>query len=104
VERRVAVPFHSDWTVGNYLDAAGGIAENGIRDKVIVEYIGGAIARTTRSLHFYRRDPPVRPGATITVTEKTPKKDGAFRDTLVVTSQIVSVFASVAIAIAALHR
>lgn len=104
VERRVAVPFHRNWSLEDYLDAAGGVAPNGVRDKVIVEYAGGAIARTSNSFFSPRRDPPVRPGATITVSEKPPEKEGAFRDTLVATGQIVSVLASIAIAIAALHR
>jgi protein involved in polysaccharide export with SLBB domain len=102
VERRVAVPFHKEWDLEDYLDAAGGVAPNGVRDKVIVEYAGGSIARTSNSFFGARRDPPVRPGATITVSEKPPEREGAFRDTLVATSQIVSVLASIAIAIAAL--
>jgi protein involved in polysaccharide export with SLBB domain len=103
VERRVSVPYRDGWTVDDYLDAAGGVTPNAARDKVIVEYASGSIARAKKSF-WSHSDPPVRSGATITVLEKPVSKDGSWRDTLTATTQVLSVIASLAIGVAALRR
>lgn len=103
VERRVAVPFRQGWTLDDYLNAAGGVSDKGRRSNTIVEYPNGSIGRTRRTMRLIQRDPEVLAGATITVPEKPPEREGAFRDSLTLTAQLASVIASLALGLAALR-
>lgn len=103
VERQVAVPFHRGWGVEDYLSAAGGLAVDGDRNKVVVEGPSGQIGRSSKFLRV-RRDPDVLSGSTITVARKAPATAGSVREALTTTLQIATSLASLAIAYVAVTK
>ena len=62
---------------GNYLDHAGGVTEQGDRGRASITYANGERDRSGRFL-FFRSDPKVEPGSTITVPFKLPDEGGGF--------------------------
>ncbi len=98
VERPVSVPFTKGWGVEQYLNAAGGVAQTGDRGRIVVEYASGAIRRSHRTLLFFRSEPPVRAGASITVVAKPPAKEGNFGQVITTTFQVTATLASLFLA------
>lgn len=63
------VPCRDGMNLGDYLADAGGTLDDGNRDRVIVEYANGSRAISSK-FFWVRRDPEVRPGATLRVPFK----------------------------------
>ena len=69
----INVPYHPGKNAKFYIDEyAGGIADNGKKSSVFVEYANGEIKRT-RSRLLYFKYPPVKKGSTIKVGVKPPQ-------------------------------
>jgi polysaccharide export outer membrane protein len=104
VERQVAVPWQRGWSVNDYVDAAGGFAEQADRRRIVVEYTSGAVERRKTFLRVFRSDPSVAPGATISVGVRPEQVRGQWRETLTVAMQVTSTVVSVAVAYLALTK
>jgi protein involved in polysaccharide export with SLBB domain len=79
----------------HYIDNSGGFSPNAFKRKSFVVYANGETQATKRIL-FFRDYPEIRPGATIYVPEKPPKKEGnriTVGETIALTSSIVTVAA-----------
>ena len=104
VERQVAVPWQRGWSVSDYIDAAGGYADQADKKRIVVEYTSGAVERRKVRLRLFVSDPPVNPGATISVALKPEERSGAWRETLTTVMQVTSTVVSLAVAYLALTR
>ncbi len=67
------IPYNKDYSVRDYISAAGGIAENGKRNKIYVVYANGKAA-TNRGFLFFKSHPSIKPGAEIIVPEKEERR------------------------------
>ena len=80
IEGAVEFESRARWVDGlsvqNYLDQAGGVREDGDRDRTVVTYANNERRRSGKFL-FFRSDPEVKPGTVITVPEKL-EVDGGF--------------------------
>jgi protein involved in polysaccharide export with SLBB domain len=79
--------WRPDWNLGDYLQQAGGITENGDRNAVTVTYANQERQRSGKFL-FFRSDPPIEPGSTISVPFKEPQQGGGFNLDEMVTRMI----------------
>ena len=79
--------WRPDWNLGDYLQQAGGITENGDRNAVTVTYANQERQRSGKFL-FFRSDPPIEPGSTISVPFKEPQQGGGFNLDQMVTRMI----------------
>ncbi len=61
----------------DYLDQAGGVVEDGDRSRVVVTYANQERQRSSKFL-FFRSDPRIEPGSTISVPFKEPREGGGF--------------------------
>lgn len=62
---------------GDYLARAGGVTQEGDRGRAFITYANGELDRSGRFL-FFRSDPDVLPGSTITVPVKERSEGGGF--------------------------
>jgi len=62
-------------TLGDYLDQAGGVVEEGDRNRAVVTYASQERQRSSKFL-FFRSDPRVEPGSTISVPFKAQRVGG----------------------------
>ena len=62
-------------SLGDYLDQAGGLVENGDRNRVAVTYANQERQRTRKLFLIFRSDPTIEPGSTISVPFK-PEGEG----------------------------
>lgn len=98
VQRQVVIPYNRGWSMSDYIEAAGGLADNGNGGKRYVEYASGGIGRRGGFLIFHT-DPGIRPGAKIVVPEKPPETNGSnFGELFAMTFQVVGTLASLTIA------
>jgi polysaccharide export outer membrane protein len=79
--------WRPDWNLGDYLQQAGGITENGDRNAVTVTYANQERQRSGKFL-FFRSDPPIEPGSTISVPFKELQQGGGFNLDQMVTRMI----------------
>lgn len=77
VEFPARVQWRPSLGFGEYLAQAGGVTEQGDRGRASVTYANGERDRSSRFL-FFRLDPSVEPGSTITVPVKQPDEGGGF--------------------------
>ena len=64
-------------SLGDYLDQAGGVVENGDRNRTVVTYANQERQRSSKFL-FFRSDPGIEPGSRISVPFKEPREDRGF--------------------------
>ena len=64
-------------TLGDYLDQAGGVVEEGDRNRAVVTYANQERKRSSKFL-FFRSDPKIEPGSTISVPFKEQREGGGF--------------------------
>ena len=78
----VAFQSRTRWLEGmsldHYLGQAGGVVENGDRNKTIVTYANQERQHSSKFLFLFRNDPRVEPGSTISVPFKPPQAGGGF--------------------------
>ena len=67
------IPFNKGYSVRDYISAAGGVAENGKRNKIYVVYANGKAA-TNRGFLFFKNKPSIKPGTEIIVPEKEERR------------------------------
>jgi len=77
VEFVARVQWRPDMGFGDYLNAAGGLIEQADRGRASIRYANGEGGRSHRFL-FFRSDPEVKPGSTITVPTKQTNEGGGF--------------------------
>jgi polysaccharide export outer membrane protein len=102
VERQVSVPFRSEWTVADYINAAGGYTFKADRGNVFVASASGRIERPSRFL-FSKSWPAVEPGGSITVGTKETTSDQSFERGLSTTLQVVVTLVTLLIAYKTIH-
>ena len=77
----VEFPARVQWVpgrgFGDYLDQAGGVTEQGDRGRASITYANGERDQSSKFL-FFRSDPGVEPGSTITVPVKQEDEGGGF--------------------------
>ena len=64
-------------SLGDYLDQAGGVVEDGDRNRTVVTYANQERQRSSKFL-FFRSDPRIGPGSTISVPFKERREGAAF--------------------------
>ncbi len=67
------IPYNKDYSVRDYISSAGGIAQNGKRNKIYVVYANGKAA-TNRGFLFFKSKPVIKPGAEVIVPEKEERR------------------------------
>jgi len=95
VESRV--PFGPGLSLGDYLERAGGLGDDGDRGKAYVEYANGWRDVSSKFL-FFRSDPGVQPGSTIVIPPKGEGEGFRVDEFLTRTLSIMGTLATVAIA------
>lgn len=98
VEFQTRVQWRPHLGFGEYLAQAGGVTDQGDRGRASVTYANGERERSSRFL-FFRMDPSVEPGSTITVPVKAPKEGGGFN-----TDQWLTRMLSIATILVAIDR
>ena len=77
----VTNPARAQWLpgmdLGDYLDQAGGLTSEADRDRASISYANGAQDQSSKFL-FFRSDPDVEPGSTITVPVLALEDGGGF--------------------------
>ncbi len=91
------IPYNENYSLRDYISAAGGIAENGKRSKTYVVYANGKAA-ATRGFLFLKSKPEVKPGAEIIVPMKEERRKLSTTEFIGIASALASM-AGVAIAI-----
>ncbi len=77
VEFQSRTRWQEGMSLGDYLDQAGGVVENGDRNRAVVTYANQERQRSRKFLIF-RSDPSVEPGSTISVPFKEPGEGSSF--------------------------
>lgn len=85
----VSVRYDSGKSFQDYLSSAGGVTEDGRRNRAYVVYANGAVDRTKRFL-FIRNNPTIEPGATIVIPEKPPRRELTAQERVGLASSIAS--------------
>jgi len=70
----VSVRYDESRSFRDYLSAAGGVTEDGRRNRAYVVYANGEVDRTKRFL-WIRNNPDIEPGATIVIPEKPQRRE-----------------------------
>jgi protein involved in polysaccharide export with SLBB domain len=91
------IPYNEKYNINDYISSAGGVAENGKKNKTYVVYANGSAA-TTRGFLFFKNRPAIKPGAEIVVPVKAEKKKVSTAEFIGLASAIASL-AGVVIAI-----
>jgi polysaccharide export outer membrane protein len=73
--------WRPNWNLGDYLNQAGGVAENGDRNNAVVTYANHERQRS-KNILIFRTDPGVEPGSTISVPFKEQREGGMSADQL----------------------
>ena len=77
VEFQSRVRWRERYSLSDYIEQAGGVVENGERNAAVVTYANHERQRTSKFL-FFRSDPTIEPGSTISVPFKEPSEGGGF--------------------------
>jgi len=104
VERQVIVPFRSDWSLHDYISAAGGFSANAEKNNIVVEYPSGEIRSPRRRFLLPNETVPVISGSTITVGQKPEAKEGDSGVILTRTLQTVTTLVSLVIGFLAVKQ
>ncbi len=103
VGRTVLVLHRPGLTLRDYVELAGGPTAAADLSRATVEELSGTVGRSKRRFVFFWSNPPVTPGAKVTVPPRSQPRAG-IHDVLNTTLQYASVLASLAIAYAAVVR
>lgn len=104
VERQVIVPFRRDWTVSDYISAAGGFSANAEKSNIVVEYPSGEVRSLRRRFMLPDDNLQIISGSTITVGQKPEAKDLDTGAILTRTLQTVTTLVSLVIGFMAVRR
>lgn len=85
----VSVRYENSKSFSDYLSAAGGVTEEGRRNRAYVVYANGEVDRTKRFL-FIRNNPDIEPGATIVIPEKPEQRELSPQERVSLASSIAS--------------
>ena len=91
------IPFNKEYSVRDYISSAGGISENGKRNKIYVVYANGKAA-TNRGFLFFKNKPDIKPGTEIIVPSKEERRKLSTTEFIGISSALASL-AGVVIAI-----
>jgi protein involved in polysaccharide export with SLBB domain len=91
------IPYNEKYSLNDYISSAGGVAENGKKNKTYVVYANGSAA-TTRGFLFFKNRPDIKPGTEIVVPQKAEKRKISTAEFIGLASAIASL-AGVVIAI-----
>ncbi len=91
------IPFNEKYGLRDYISSAGGVAENGKRNKIYVVYANGKAA-STHGFLFFKSFPEVKPGAEVVVPAKEEKQKLTTTEFIGISSALASL-AGVVIAI-----
>lgn len=92
------IPYNPHYRLRDYISSAGGIAENGKRNKTYVIYANGK-ATTSRGFLFFKSHPTIKPGAEIIVPSKPEKLNRLTTPEIIGISSALASLAGVVIAI-----
>lgn len=85
----VSVRYDRGKSFRDYLSSAGGVTEDGRRNRAYVVYANGEVDRTKRFL-FIRNNPTIEPGATIVIPKKPEKRELSPQERVGLASSIAS--------------
>ncbi|MEX0660725.1 MAG: SLBB domain-containing protein [Balneolaceae bacterium] len=85
----VSVRYDNSKSFSDYLSSAGGVTEEGRRNRAYVVYANGEVDRTKRFL-FIRNNPDIEPGATIVIPEKPQERELTPQERVGLASSIAS--------------
>jgi protein involved in polysaccharide export with SLBB domain len=68
------IPYNQNYSLPDYINSAGGVAEDGRKSKSYVLYANGKAA-TTKNFLFFKSYPEILPGTEIVVPEKTQQEN-----------------------------
>jgi len=91
------IPFNEKYGLRDYISSAGGVSENGKRNKIYVVYANGKAA-STHGFLFFKSFPEVKPGAEVIVPSKEEKQKLTTTEFIGISSALASL-AGVVIAI-----
>ena len=91
------IPFNEKYGLRDYISSAGGVSENGKRNKIYVVYANGKAA-STHGFLFFKSFPEVKPGAEVIVPAKEEKQRLTTTEFIGISSALASL-AGVVIAI-----
>lgn len=91
------IPYEREYSVKDYLSAAGGVADNAQKKRIYVLYANGR-AKATKHFLFFKNYPEVKPGAEVVVPRKPEKKGLSSGEAIGIASALASL-AGVVIAI-----
>ena len=78
VEFQSRTRWREGMSLGDYLEQAGGVMESGDRNAAVVTYANQERQRTSKLFFFFRNDPRIEPGSTISVPFKEPDTGEGF--------------------------
>jgi polysaccharide export outer membrane protein len=104
VFRPASVPFRRGWSLQDYLEAAGGLRSDADSKRAYVEYANGLAKPRRRIAGLFMRDPEIRPGASISVPARPPRREGIFREAFTVAVQATATLTSIIVAWAAIRQ
>ena len=91
------IPYNEKYSLRDYISSAGGVAENGKKNKIYVVYANGKAA-TNRGFFIFKSSPSVKPGTEIIVPAKEEKRRLSTGEFIGISSALASL-AGVVIAI-----
>ena len=84
VEFQSRTRWREGMSLGDYLDQAGGVVEDGDRNRTVVTYANQERQRASKFL-FFRSDPSIEPGSTISVPFKEQREAGGISVDVLIT-------------------
>ena len=96
VEFQSRTRWREGMSLGDYLDQAGGVVEDGDRNRTVVTYANQERQRASKFL-FFRSDPSIEPGSTISVPFKEQREAGGISVDVLITRVLSLVTILVAI-------
>ena len=91
------IPYNEKYSLRDYISSAGGVSENGKRNKIYVVYANGKAA-STHGFLFFKSFPEVKPGTEVIVPAKEEKQRLSTTEFIGISSALASL-AGVVIAI-----
>lgn len=85
----VSIRYQPGKSFQSYINEAGGVTDDGRRNRAYIVYANGEVDRTKRFL-FIRNNPSVEPGATIIIPPKPPRRELTPQERVGLASSIAS--------------
>ncbi len=92
------IPYNEKYNLRDYISSAGGVSDNGKRNKIYVVYANGKAA-STHSFLFFKSYPEIKPGTEIVVPAKPDRTNRLTTPELIGISSALASLAGVVIAI-----